>query len=106
MTQASYFSTISGAPVVKAPGGYALFQNYPNPFNPTTIISYQIPEASEVEIKIIDALGREVANLADTVMPAGHHEIPFNAGNLPGGIYFCRFKAGSYLETRKLVLLK
>lgn len=106
MSQPGYIST-TGVPLPGgAPGQYGLFQNYPNPFNPTTVIPYQIPEAGNVEIKIIDILGREVTSLINQEMQSGRHEIRFNGQNLPGGIYFCRLKSGSYSETRKLVLLK
>ncbi|MCU7511663.1 MAG: T9SS type A sorting domain-containing protein [Ignavibacteria bacterium] len=105
MTQPGYLSTTS-VPQSTPSGGYGLLQNYPNPFNPETVIPYQIPEAGKVEIKIIDALGREVAGLLNQEMTAGKHEIRFNAKDLPGGIYFCHLKSGSYTETRKLVFIK
>ncbi|MGE5352395.1 MAG: T9SS type A sorting domain-containing protein [Acidobacteriota bacterium] len=105
MTQPGYIKTTSVAPSLSL-GGYGLFQNYPNPFNPETVIPYQIPEAGKVEIKIIDTLGREVTGLVNQEMSAGKHEIRFNAQDLPGGIYFCHLKSGSYTETRKLVFLK
>lgn len=105
MTQPGYLNTTS-VPQSIPSNGYGLFQNYPNPFNPATVISYQIPEAGKVEIKIIDTLGREVAGLVNQEMAAGKHEIRFNAKDLPGGIYFCNLKSGSYSETRKLVLVK
>ncbi|HEX2865685.1 MAG TPA: T9SS type A sorting domain-containing protein [Ignavibacteriales bacterium] len=105
MSQPGYIKA-AGAPLGHTPGGFGLFQNYPNPFNPVTVIPYQIPEAGNVKIVIIDILGREVANILDREVPAGRHEIRFNAQDLPGGIYFCHLKSGSYSETRKLVLLK
>lgn len=105
MAQPGYIN-LTSVPVNSPLSGYGLFQNYPNPFNPATVIPYQIPERGEVKIQIIDALGREVETLVDTIMSAGKHEIRFNAGNLPGGIYFCHLKSGSYSETRKLVFLK
>lgn len=106
MTQPGYFSTSDIPAPPRAPGSFGLLQNYPNPFNPSTMIRYEIPGSARVELKIIDALGREVAELVNAEMPAGRHEIRFNAQDLPGGIYFCRLQSGSYSRTRKLVLLK
>jgi hypothetical protein len=93
----------------------ALYQNYPNPFNPTTTIEFQIPpspfsEKGErggfVSLKIFDLLGREVATLVNEKKPAGSHQVQWNAGNIPSGVYFYRLSAGSFIETKKLLLLK
>jgi hypothetical protein len=88
------------------PGQFALNQNFPNPFNPTTVISYQLPEASHVALKLFDMLGREVATLVDGVKSAGQHTVELNASKLQSGIYFYRLQAGNFYETRKLTLLK
>lgn len=85
---------------------FFLSQNYPNPFNPSTVIIYQLPTAGNVKLKVYDLLGREVANLVEEYKLAGSHEIEFNAGNLTSGVYFYRLQAGSFVETKKLVLLK
>ena len=84
-----------------------LSQNYPNPFNPTTVISYQLPVNSTVELKVFDMLGREVAVLVDGFVSAGSHEIIFDAGNLSSGIYFYQLSTGGgFSATRKFTLLK
>ncbi len=88
------------------PKQFALAQNYPNPFNPTTLITYQLPVASEVSLKIYDALGREVATLVNGRQEAGLYTQPFNAANLSSGIYFYRLQAGNFVATKKMMLVK
>lgn len=88
------------------PGLFLLHPNYPNPFNPSTRISYQIPRASFVILKVYDVLGREVATLVNQELNPGIYEVSWNAVGFPSGVYFCRLAAGDYVETRKLVLLK
>jgi len=85
---------------------YDLQQNYPNPFNSTTIINYQIPELSFVTLKVYDVLGKEVARLVNEEKPAGGYSIDFNASNFPSGIYFYQLKAGNFIQTRKMILLR
>ncbi len=89
-----------------SPDNFVLYNNYPNPFNPTTIISWQIPAADKVSLKVYDLLGREVAILVDEFKPAGRYSVEFNATNLSSGIYFYRLQAGKNVETKKLVLMK
>ncbi len=89
------------------PGKFELNQNYPNPFNPATSISYRLPKSATVTIKVYDILGKEVAVLVNKEFKsAGSYEITFNASNLPSGVYFYRMQAGSYSNTKKLILLK
>jgi hypothetical protein len=88
------------------PREYALHQNYPNPFNPMTVIRYQLPEKSHVTLKVYDLLGSEVATLVNGVEGPGDKSIVFDASNLSSGMYFYRLQAGSYMETRKLILLR
>jgi len=92
------------------PDEFSLSQNYPNPFNPTTKIKYQIPEPSLVILKVYDVLGNELATLVDEYKPIGEHEVEFNASSInhhpPSGIYFYQLKAGSFIKTKKMVLLK
>jgi parallel beta-helix repeat protein len=76
---------------VETPNGYALLGNYPNPFNPSTNISYQLPEAARVTLKVYDMLGREVAKLVDSEMETGRYSVAFNGSGLSSGIYFVRF---------------
>jgi hypothetical protein len=85
---------------------YYLIQNYPNPFNPSTTISYQIPKINFVTLKVYDVLGNEITILVNNKKPAGSYEIEWNASDLPSGIYFYQLHAGSYIETKKMILLK
>ena len=92
---------------------FELEQNYPNPFNPSTSIEFRIPESGFVSIKVYDILGNNVAILVNNYLTAGKHNVEFNASGLPSGIYFYQLKAtpvngqkGSYLETKKMMLLK
>ncbi|RMF57504.1 MAG: T9SS C-terminal target domain-containing protein, partial [Calditrichaeota bacterium] len=84
--------------------GYRLLQNYPNPFNPSTNIAFRLAKRSQVSLKIFNALGEEVATLVDGVLPAGEHEVTFQANDLPSGIYFYRLKAGNFISARQMVL--
>jgi len=88
------------------PQEYSLQQNYPNPFNPSTAISYQLSANSFVSLKVFDVLGREVATLVNEVKKAGTYSTTWNAAGFGSGIYFCKMQAGSFTETRKLVLMK
>jgi hypothetical protein len=88
------------------PQEFSLSQNYPNPFNPSTKISFSIPVSELVTLKIFDVLGKEVATLVNEKRDAGSYNIEFNAANLPSGIYMYRIKAGNYVETRRMMLLK
>ena len=90
-----------------SPTSFTLNQNYPNPFNPTTTISFELPQANLVTLKVYDALGREVATLYDQKSAnAGIHQVSFDASNLSGGIYFYRMQAGSFVQTKKMALIK
>ncbi len=85
---------------------YDLHQNYPNPFNPSTTIEFDIPVQSDVSIQIYNMLGMEVATLLNRPVAAGRHSVLWNAAGMPSGTYFCRFKAGPYVEVRRLLLVK
>jgi hypothetical protein len=85
---------------------YELYQNYPNPFNPSTMIRFNLPQSLFVTLKVYDVLGNKVATLIDEYKSAGSYEVEFNAGALSSGIYFYTLKAGSFTQTKKLVLLK
>jgi hypothetical protein len=100
---------------VTSPLTFSLDQNYPNPFNPTTRIAYVIPSGagsglqvagSDVRLTIYDVLGREVAVLVDGVQAPGQQEVVFDARALPSGVYFYRLHAGSFVQTRRMVLVK
>jgi type IX secretion system substrate protein/copper-binding protein NosD len=86
--------------------GFSLEQNYPNPFNPTTKIKYSSQEEEFTTLKVFDVLGGEVATLVNKVLPAGEHSFNFIAGELPSGIYFYTINAGTYSQTRKMMILK
>ena len=88
------------------PRHFSLEQNYPNPFNPSTTISWQLPEASNVTLKIFNSLGREVETLVNEEKPAGTYELTWNAANLPSGVYFYRLQAGEFVEAKKMILIK
>lgn len=90
------------------PKEYSLCQNYPNPFNPTTVISYQLPVAGNVTLKIYDVLGREVATLVNEVQQAGKYNVQLSADNyhLSSGVYIYRINAGKFSEEKKMLLLK
>ena len=85
---------------------YRLDQNFPNPFNPSTKITYSIPERSNVSIKVFDLLGSEVIELVNGEVETGQYDLTFNTNNLPSGIYFYKLQAGSFVETKKMILLK
>jgi len=85
---------------------YSLEQNYPNPFNPATTIKFSISTSSFVTLKIYNTLGKEVSTLISEKLPAGNYSLNWNAADLPSGIYFYRLIAGSFKQTKKLVLLR
>ena len=88
------------------PEEFKLIQNYPNPFNPATTIKYQISKLSFITLKVYDVLGNEVATLVNEEKPAGKYEVEFNGSELTSGIYFYQMKTGSFIETKKMVLIK
>ena len=88
------------------PMHFSLNQNYPNPFNPATTISFSLPSKSFASLKVFDALGRVVSTLVLEELPAGTYSRQWNAADLPSGIYFHRLQAGSFTETKKLLLLR
>ncbi|MCJ7555214.1 MAG: T9SS type A sorting domain-containing protein, partial [Ignavibacteriaceae bacterium] len=88
------------------PEEFELFQNYPNPFNNSSIIKYSVPQFSYIIIKVFDILGKEIETLVKEEKPAGTYEINWNAQNLPSGVYFYQIQAGSFIDTKKMILLK
>jgi hypothetical protein len=88
------------------PTHFSLDQNYPNPFNPSTTISFRLPSQSFVTLRVFDALGREVSILLTGELPVGTYARQWNAAGLPSGVYFYRLQAGSFTETKKLLLLR
>jgi photosystem II stability/assembly factor-like uncharacterized protein len=125
LTTATVFGATNGAAIVKIENltglnnivhnfiinDISLAQNYPNPFNPNTKFRYSIPNRSNVVIKVYDVLGKEVATLVNEEKPTGEYEVIFdshsgNVRNLTSGIYFYQLQAGSFVETKKMILLK
>jgi uncharacterized delta-60 repeat protein len=88
------------------PAEFSLEQNYPNPFNPTTNFEYRISNFGFVSLKVFDVLGNEVATLVNEEKPAGAYQITFNAYGLSSGVYFYKLQAGSFVKTKKMILLK
>ena len=88
------------------PNVYSLAQNYPNPFNPSTLIQYSIAEPGNVTLEVYNMLGQKVAQLVNGTQNAGSHTIQFDASALSSGVYIYQLKSGSYLETRKMMLIK
>ena len=92
------------------PAGFTLSQNYPNPFNPSTVISYHLAVNGLVTLKVYDVLGKEVATLVNGRQEAGSYNVTFNTNNgtrsLSSGVYFYRLDAGSFVSTKKLILIK
>ncbi|MCS6988459.1 MAG: S8 family serine peptidase [Chloroherpetonaceae bacterium] len=95
-----------GDKALDKPQSFKLAQNYPNPFNPATTIAYQLPATSDVKLEVFDVLGRKVATLVDERQSAGAYSVNFNAANLASGVYFYRLQAGSFAETKKMLLVK
>jgi len=87
------------------PERYLLSQNYPNPFNPSTTIRFDLPKPTNVTLRIFNTLGQEVAVLVNQEKAAGYHQVRWEAF-LPSGIYFYRLQAGSFVDTKKLILMK
>jgi hypothetical protein len=85
---------------------FELSQNYPNPFNPSTKIKYSIPQSSNVMIKVFDILGNEIETLVNEEKPVGTYEITWYAKDLPSGIYCYKIQSGSFVETKKMILMK
>ena len=97
-------TNIKGVKTVIA--GFTFSQNYPNPFNPKTTLKYEVPELRFVTLKVYDVLGNEIVTLVNEEKPVGNFEVEFDASALSSGIYFYRLQAGSFIETKKMALMK
>lgn len=89
-----------------APREFRLDQNYPNPFNPTTTIEFALPATQLTTLKVFDVQGREIATLVDQQLEAGTHAVRWDAGILPSGVYFYRLQAGTFVQAKKLLLMR
>jgi hypothetical protein len=87
------------------PNEFYLYQNYPNPFNPATTIKYDLPKSGDVSIKVYDLLGKEIYSMNEFKL-AGTYSFRFDGTNHASGVYFYKIEAGSYVDTKKMVLLK
>lgn len=105
---AAFSTTITG---IDEPGDYiplhfGLGQNYPNPFNQITAIDYELPVKCHVSIMVYNAFGQAIAMLVSEYREPGRYRVTFNPVNLPDGVYYYRIKAGEFLETKKMLLLR
>ena len=102
--------TATGVDNGSAPHQFNLSQNYPNPFNPSTKIEYSLEKAEMVSLKVYNVLGNEVASLVNGRQEAGRYTVSFGTSketfDLLSGVYFYRLEAGSFISTRKLVLVR
>jgi hypothetical protein len=101
-----YPTGVQQLPSSQNPEKFILHQNYPNPFNPATVIRYEVPEGSVIQLRVYDLLGREIATLINKEQSAGTYEVDFSGANLPSGIYTYALQAGSYRLQRKMLLIK
>jgi len=83
-----------------------LRQNYPNPFNPSTVIRFTVPRSTFVSLKVFDVIGKEIATLEQRNIEQGNHSVTWNADGMPSGVYFYRFIAGGFVQTKKMLLLR
>jgi hypothetical protein len=110
----SEITAVEEEQIDEMPTEFLLSQNYPNPFNPSTKIKYSVPQSSNVVIKVFDILGNEIETVVNEEKPVGTYEITWNAEQLPSrqgsaltsGVYFYQLRAGSFVETKKMLLLK
>lgn len=103
---AQYTTSVNFDDAISLPSDYQLEQNYPNPFNPATTIGFSLPRSSHVTLKVFDLLGAEVSTLMDQELTAGRHEVHWDANSVKSGVYFYQLRAGEFVETKRLLLMK
>ena len=101
-----HYYNLSNEVNVGVPSSFSISQNYPNPFNPTTKIDYELPNDAVVSITLFDLSGKEVSKLVNEAMTAGYHTVQVNGSNLSSGVYFYNITAGSFVQTKKMTLIK
>jgi len=97
---------IKGSLSTVLPKEYKLKQNVPNPFNPVTDIRFSLPEACNVRLEIFNIIGQRIETMINDRLEAGHHSCSWDASNYASGIYFTRLRAGKFIDTKKMILLK
>ena len=104
----SFFDAVTGVEGAntQSPQSFSLSQNYPNPFNPATVIEYTLGERTNIQLTIYNVLGQKVASLVNEVKDAGSHSAQFNGQHLASGLYFYEMRAGSFVSSKKMLLLK
>jgi len=105
ITRTKYLTDVTTSEMLP-PSNFKLEQNFPNPFNPTTVISYQLSVDSKVSLKVFDVLGKEIAVLVNEEQPVGIYQVSFNQQQLASGIYFYQLRADSFVQTKKMILLR
>jgi hypothetical protein len=96
----------NGIPAVSGEETFLVIYNYPNPFTGSTVVHYQLPERTNVKLEVFNSLGKDVAMLVNSGQAAGIYNVPFNAGDLPAGIYYYRFVTGKGTVTKKMLLIR
>jgi hypothetical protein len=91
---------------VHTPLHFSLSQNYPNPFNPATKIKFSVPEDGNAKITVYNSIGQRIAQLINRFVKAGSYEINFDASDLPSGVYIYQLQTGSFMDTKKMILLR
>ncbi|MEK7818790.1 MAG: glycoside hydrolase family 2 TIM barrel-domain containing protein [Bacteroidota bacterium] len=104
--RSEYITEVKKSSSNQIPNNFALSQNFPNPFNPSTVINYQVPEASHVELKIYDLLGKEIATLVNEKKEIGNYTENYSAKHLSNGVYYYKLTAGKFVEIKKMLMIK
>ncbi len=92
--------------LTEVPEKFGLYQNYPNPFNPVTTINYDLPVSAYVKLTVFDVLGKEIKTLVNEKQSAGKYKVDFDGTDIPSGVYFYRLESGSFVQAKKMILVK